>query len=212
LVLLLDEPLNALDYKLRKAMQIELKQYQRQLGITFVFVTHDQDEALSMSNRVVVMNEGRIEQIGTPREIYETPRNHFVARFVGEINILEGTVVHRAGDRLRVALEGRSLELASASWEDLQAGDPVDVLVRPEDLRVWRLDELDPDASAYAASVREVIYKGTTVDLVLRLASGRQLAASQFFNEDHEQLEFAIGEEVFVDWIPGWEVILPHES
>jgi spermidine/putrescine transport system ATP-binding protein len=212
LVLLLDEPLNALDYKLRKAMQIELKQYQRQLGITFVFVTHDQDEALSMSHRVVVMNEGRIEQIGTPREIYETPRNHFVARFVGEINILEGTVVHREANRLRVDLEGRPLEFTLTSRDDLRGGDSVDVLVRPEDLRVWRADELDSDAPVYAARVREVIYKGTTVDLVLRLASGKQLAASQFFNEDHEQLEFSIGEEVFVDWIPGWEVLLPHES
>ncbi len=212
LVLLLDEPLNALDYKLRKAMQIELIQYQRQLGITFIFVTHDQDEALSMSSRVVVMNEGRIEQTGTPREIYETPRNHFVARFVGEINIMEGTVVRREGDRLRIGLEGRTLELALPCPNEFQSGDAVDVLIRPEDLRVWRPDELASDAQTFGATVCEVIYKGTTVDLILRLSSGKQLAASQFFNEDHEQLEFAIGEEVFVDWIPGWEVILPHES
>lgn len=212
LVLLLDEPLNALDFKLRKAMQIELKQYQRQLGITFVFVTHDQDEALSMSNRVVVMNEGRIEQIGTPRDVYETPRNHFVARFVGEINILEGAVAQRKGDRLQILLEGRRVEFQAAPRLDLRQGDPVDVLVRPEDLRVWRLNELSQDASAYSARVQEVIYKGTTVDLILRLAGGKLLAASQFFNEDHEQLEFTIGEEVFVDWIPGWEVLLPHED
>lgn len=213
LVLLLDEPLNALDYKLRKAMQIELKQLQRQLGITFVFVTHDQEEALSMSNRVVVMNEGRIEQIGTPREIYEAPGNLFVGRFVGETNVLEGEVTAMDGTRMDVLLEGIPMTLAAPA-NNPSAFRPrgrVNVLVRPEDLRIRRLGEERDEPGLFPATVEEVIYKGTTVDLMVRLEDGKLLSASQFFNEDDEKLEFAMGEKLFVDWIPGWEVILPVE-
>jgi spermidine/putrescine transport system ATP-binding protein len=209
LVLLLDEPLNALDYKLRKAMQIELKQLQRRLGITFVFVTHDQEEALSMSNRVVVMGAGRIEQVGTPREIYEAPRNLFVARFVGEINVLEGQVLASDDRSLEVMVAGRVVPFARPAGLDL--GERVKVLVRPEDLRIWRLGEAEDGTRLFPATVSEVIYKGTTVDLVVRLEGGEELSASQFFNEDDEQLEFFRGEQVFVDWVPGWEVLLPHE-
>jgi spermidine/putrescine transport system ATP-binding protein len=209
LVLLLDEPLNALDYKLRKAMQIELKQLQRKLGITFVFVTHDQEEALSMSNRVVVMDAGRIEQVGTPREIYEAPRNLFVARFVGEINILEGEVVAVNGGHFEAMVEGRTIALDRPDQFDLH--DRVNLLVRPEDLRIRRQGEAAGNPGLFPATVSEVIYKGTTVDLVVRLESGRELSVSQFFNEDDEQLEFSRGELVFIDWVPGWEVVLPHE-
>lgn len=214
LVLLLDEPLNALDYKLRKAMQIELKQLQRRLGITFIFVTHDQEEALSMSNRVVVMNEGRIEQIGTPREIYEAPSNLFVARFVGEINILEGKILEVNEKRLDVFLEGRSLALNIPPHfcGRFSKEEYVNVLVRPEDLRIWRQEEFQEGVDLFPGTVEEVIYKGTTVDLIVRLKSGKPLSVSQFFNEDDDQLEFSRGEQVFVDWIPGWEVILPYES
>jgi spermidine/putrescine transport system ATP-binding protein len=212
LVLLLDEPLNALDAKLRKAMQIELMQFQRRLGITFIFVTHDQEEALSMSNRVAVMNEGRIEQIGTPRDIYEEPRNQFVARFVGEINVLEGRVSFRSGGMLNVELEGRVLRLSDTRGGRFHEGDLLQVLVRPEDIRVWRVEEVDDPARHYEATVEEVIYKGTTVDLILRLPSGHRLSASQFFNEDHDRLEFAMLEKVYIDWVPGWEVLLPHEG
>ena len=213
LVLLLDEPLNALDYKLRKAMQIELKQLQRRLGITFVFVTHDQEEALSMSNRVVVMNDGRIEQVGTPREIYEAPKNLFVGRFVGEINILEGQVTAMNGARMDVLLEGTPVTLAVPPNNRVafRPRGRVHVLVRPEDLRVWRLGEVRDESGLFPATVEEVIYKGTTVDLMIRLEDGKLLSASQFFNEDDAQLEFGLGEKLFVDWVQGWEVILPFE-
>jgi spermidine/putrescine transport system ATP-binding protein len=212
LVLLLDEPLNALDAKLRKAMQIELMQFQRRLGITFIFVTHDQEEALSMSNRVAVMNEGRIEQIGSPRDIYENPHNQFVARFVGEINVLLGRVLSRTGQILDVELEGRVLQLSDDREGRFHIGQLIQIMVRPEDLRVWRTDEVEGPSKHYEATVEEVIYKGTTVDLILRFPSGQKLSASQFFNEDHDRLEFAMMEKVFVDWIPGWEVLLPHED
>lgn len=111
-LLLLDESLSALDYKLRKQMQNELKALQRKLGITFVFVTHDQEEALTMSDRIVVMRDGRIEQDGTPREIYEEPKNLFVAGFIGEINMFNATVIERLDEqRVRANVEGRECNI-----------------------------------------------------------------------------------------------------
>ena len=217
-VLLLDEPLSALDYKLRKAMQIELKQLQRLLGITFVFVTHDQEEALSMSDRVVVLDAGRIQQIGSPRSIYETPANLFVAGFVGEINLLPARVEDVAATGLDITLEGHRMQLpvGTAIRTTPRPGEAVYVGVRPEDLRIWReievTDELRP--SLFPAVIDEVIYKGSTVDLQVRLReSGTRLATTQFFNEDDpaiSELDFATGEQVYVSWVPGWEVVLPH--
>ena len=114
LVLLLDEPLSSLDYRLRKNMQIELKQLQKQLGITFIFVTHDQEEALSMSDRVVVMHEGSLEQIGTPREVYEEPRNLHVAKFIGEANIFDTHIISADDKHLKVVIEGKEFTLKTA--------------------------------------------------------------------------------------------------
>jgi len=218
-VLLLDEPLSALDYKLRKAMQIELKQLQRQLGITFVFVTHDQEEALSMSDRIVVLDAGRIQQIGPPRSIYETPANLFVAGFVGEINLLPAQVRDVGDDGLGIAIEGHSMRLpkATAIKTVPHAGDAVYVGVRPEDLRIWREVEVTDDLrpTLFPAVIDEVIYKGSTVDLQVRLReSGTRLSTTQFFNEDDPaitELDFASGERVYVSWVPGWEVVLPHD-
>jgi len=214
-VLLLDEPLSALDYKLRKAMQLELKQLQRRLGITFIFVTHDQEEALSMSDRVAVMNAGRIEQFGTPRQIYEAPENLFVARFVGEINNLPGRVVAAAPPRYDIRLHDRVINLRSKYV--FGVGDRVNILIRPEDLRIWREDEgsVEERAALFPAAVEEVIYKGSTVDLAIRLDSGELLSTTQFFNEDDQaliNLDFREGERVFVDWVHDWETILPHEG
>ena len=216
LVLLLDESLSALDYKLRKAMQIELKQLQRQLGITFVFVTHDQEEALSMSDRVVVMNAGNIQQIGTPREVYEQPENLFVAKFVGEINTLTGMVCAVHGDgSYDIDLFGHVIDLRAR--RSFAVGAEVSVLIRPEDLRIWREGEgtVEDLADLFPGTVEEVIYKGTTVDLIVRLTETRELlSTTQFFNEDDASgslLDYRIGEPVHVDWVHGWEVILPHE-
>lgn len=210
LVLLLDEPLSSLDYRLRKTMQLELKQLQKQLGITFIFVTHDQEEALSMSDRVVVMNEGIIEQIGTPREVYEEPRTLHVAKFIGEVNIFETKIISADSKSLQVEIEGKEFTLKNR--RKYTADQDLYVLVRPEDLQVWSPSEVDDTSNMYSAMVEEVIYKGCTVDLMIRLVSGKRLAATQFFNEDDEKLDFAPGENVWVHWIPGWEVILPHEA
>ncbi|CAM4446904.1 MAG: Spermidine/putrescine import ATP-binding protein PotA [Legionellaceae bacterium] len=210
LVLLLDEPLSSLDYRLRKTMQLELKQLQKQLGITFIFVTHDQEEALSMSDRVVVMNEGIIEQIGTPREVYEEPRTLHVAKFIGEVNIFDTKIISADSKILQVEIEGKEFKLKNRG--KYTAEEELYALVRPEDLQVWSPFEVEDTSNMFSAMVEEVIYKGCTVDLMIRLVSGKRLAATQFFNEDDEKLDFAPGENVWVHWIPGWEVILPHEQ
>jgi len=209
LVLLLDEPLSSLDYRLRKLMQIELKQLQTQLGITFIFVTHDQEEALSMSDRVVVMQEGVIEQVGTPREVYENPENLRVAKFIGEVNIFETHVIKADEKQLEVHFEDQTYILKNKN--NYETGDKICVLVRPEDLQVWGNSEVKDSAGMFPAKVEQVIYKGVTVDLMLRLPSQKILSATQFFNEDDDKLDYRVGESVWIQWFPGWEVILPDE-
>lgn len=209
-VLLLDEPLSALDYRLRKTMQIELKQLQRTLGITFIFVTHDQEEALAMSDRVVVMHEGYIEQVGTPRQVYEEPQNLTVANFIGEANIFEGKVVNQIDRQVTINILDKNLPAKSS--RNFGIGEKVHVLVRPEDVRVWGQSEVEDSSQMFAGSVEEVIYKGTTVDLMVRLANNKIVAATTFFDEDDDRLEYKMSEQVWVNWTPGWEVILPHEK
>lgn len=209
LVLLLDEPLSSLDYRLRKMMQIELKQLQTQLGITFIFVTHDQEEALSMSDRVVVMQEGVIEQIGTPREVYENPENLRVAKFIGEVNIFETRILKADEKQVEVNFENQNYILKNKN--NYETGDDVCVLVRPEDIQVWGQSEVTDSTGMFPAQVEQVIYKGVTVDLTLRLPSQKILSATQFFNEDDDKLDYRVGESVWIQWFPGWEVILPDE-
>lgn len=210
LVLLLDEPLSSLDYRLRKTMQIELKQLQRKLGITFVFVTHDQEEALSMSDRVVVMHEGGIEQVGTPQQVYEEPRNLTVAQFIGEANIFDADIIAIDGKKLLVDIQG--IQRTVKYNQHASIGQKVHILVRPEDLRVLSETEVDDTHNLYPGVVEEVIYKGTTIDLMVRLTNNRLVAATKFFNEDDDRLEYAIGDNVFATWLSGWEVVLPHEA
>ena len=219
LVLLLDEPLSALDYRLRKQMQLDLKHLQRKLGITFVLVTHDQEEAFSMSDRVVVMNNGHIEQIGTPVSVYEEPRNLYVARFVGEINILDAEVVELGEGRARVRAQG--LDVFMRTSHAFRSGDRVHILLRPEDLRVETLKDLaeDPDLEdvfsrdrSIVGTVEETIYKGATYDVIVGLDAGGVITATEFFNEDDETVYFRAGDRVAVSWVEGWEVVLPHEK
>jgi len=210
-VLLLDEPLSSLDYRLRKNMQIELKQLQRKLGITFIFVTHDQEEALSMSDRVVVMEEGRIEQIGTPRQVYEEPGTLNVAKFIGEANIFAGKIIEILENK-QIIIYLLDKERKAKSNRSHYQGEDVHVLIRPEDVRVWTQDEVDNTTEMFQGHVTEVIYKGTTVDLIVRLANNETIAATEFFDEDDDRLEYKIGEQVWVNWTPGWEVILPRET
>lgn len=134
MVLLLDEPLGALDLKLRKEMQIELKKIQKEVGITFIYVTHDQEEALTMSDKIVVMNEGEIQQIGTPTDIYNEPENRFVADFIGESNILEG-IMH---DDYVVSFDGITFECVDYGFHD---NEEVDIVVRPEDIDIMSVEQ-----------------------------------------------------------------------
>ena len=211
LVLLLDEPFSALDYKLRRAMQLEIKRLQRRLGITFVFVTHDQEEAFAMSDRVVVMNQGRIEQIGTPQEIYEEPSNLYVARFVGEINILPARIMSVPGEGIYIAdISGRRFTLRTS--RPFAAGDRVNVLLRPEDIRVYAHDDERPEGPYLTGRIEETVYKGATVDISIALDSGETLSVAEFFNEDDAEISYNRGERVAVTWVDGWEVVLPYEA
>jgi len=208
-VLLLDESLSALDYKLRKQMQIELKQLQRQLGITFIFVTHDQEEALSMSDRIIVMKDGNIEQDGTPREIYEEPKNLFVAKFIGEINVFNASVVERIDDkRIRAQIEG----IASVVYYDkpVQTGEKLQVLLRPEDLRLEEIKE--SEEKGIVGHVIDRTYKGMTLDSVVELESGLRVMVSEFFNEDDPDVDHSLGQKVAVTWVESWEVVLSDEN
>lgn len=154
-VLLLDEPLSALDAKLRKDMQVELKRIQRELGITFIFVTHDQEEALSMSDTVVVMDGGRIQQIGTPQDIYNEPRNAFVADFIGDSNIVDG-----------IMLKDCSVRLAGHDFTCVDSGftarEPVDVVIRPEDV-----DIVSPEKGMLRGKVTGITFKGDYYEIIV---------------------------------------------
>ena len=165
-VLLLDEPLGALDLKLRKDMQVELKKIQQQTGITFVFVTHDQEEALSMSDTVVVMDGGVIQQIGTPTDIYNEPKNAFVADFIGESNILDGLM-----------LEAYWVKFAGHKFRCLDKGfgtnTPVDVVIRPEDI-----DVVEPDSTHITGEVTAVTFKGVHYEIIVDVAGFKWMIQS----------------------------------
>ena len=154
-VLLLDEPLGALDLKLRKDMQIELKRIQQQVGITFIYVTHDQEEALTMSDTVVVMNGGKIQQIGTPEDIYNEPKNAFVADFIGESNIIDG-IMHE--DKV-VGMYGKKFPCLDGGFAP---NEPVDVVIRPEDI-----DIVPEEQGQLTGTVTEVTFKGMHYDIIV---------------------------------------------
>jgi len=211
-VLLLDESLSALDYKLRKQMQNELKALQRKLGITFIFVTHDQEEALTMSDRIVVMRDGKIEQDGTPREIYEEPKNLFVASFIGEINIFDAEVLYRVDEhRVRANVEGRECNIYVNAEMDVQPGDKLNVLLRPEDVRVEEIHDAG-QVDGIIGYVRERNYKGMTLESTVELENGKMVLVSEFFNEDDPDVDHSLDQKMAVTWVESWEVVLANEE
>ena len=159
-VLLLDEPLGALDLKLRKEMQRELKRIQQEVGITFMYVTHDQEEALTMSDKIVVMNAGEIQQIGTPMEIYNEPVNEYVARFIGESNIVSGTMP----EDYKVRVDDRDYECRDFGF---RKDEPVDVLIRPEDMKIVK-----PEEGILRGEVKSVLFKGVHYELMVETRTG----------------------------------------
>jgi spermidine/putrescine transport system ATP-binding protein len=191
-------------------MQIELKQLQRRLGITFIFVTHDQEEALSMSDRVIVMDEGIIQQSGTPKQVYEQPANLFVARFVGEINVLKAKVTGLTDTGFISEIEGFTCEIRTRLRPE--TGTTMRILLRPEDLRVEELAlKENPEDGSIKGRVEETTYKGATLDSIIVLPSGKKLLASEFFCEEYEEFDYKLGQDVAVSWVGGWEVVLPDE-
>lgn len=175
-VLLLDEPLGALDLKLRKDMQVELKKIQQQTGITFVFVTHDQEEALSMSDTVVVMDKGIIQQIGTPQDIYNEPENAFVADFIGESNIIDGVMredflAEFAGHKFRCVDKG------------FQKDEPVDVVIRPEDI-----DVVEPDQGHLSGTVTSVNFRGVHYEIIVDVRGFKWMIQSTDFQPAGKQI------------------------
>ena len=212
-MLLLDEPLSALAAKLREQMQTELKRLQRELGITFVFVTHDQQEALSMSDRIAVMKNGVFQQIDTPIGIYESPANLFTASFIGETNLFKGKVleVNPATIKVEVVEQNDGFhpirELPRPKF-DVQVGQNVNLLLRPEDIRVYYTHEAH---EGLIGNVVDSAYKGSTLDSVIRLKNGNIVRTSEYFNEDDPNFNYKLGQEVRIDWVDGWEWILPDE-
>ncbi len=168
-LLLLDEPLGALDLKLRKEMQLELKRLQKKLGIAFVYVTHDQEEAMTMSDRIAVFNAGRIEQLGTPGEIYETPRTSFVADFIGGANIYSAEVLPAAAGRARLLIEGEhEIDVPLDEHESLPApGGRVKIAIRPERVKVFYKDELPAGALRFKAVLLDSVFLGDACQIYL---------------------------------------------
>ncbi|MBK7593748.1 MAG: ABC transporter ATP-binding protein [Gemmatimonadetes bacterium] len=196
-ILLLDEPLAALDLQLRKEMQLELKALNRRLGITFILVTHDQEEALVMSDRIAVMHAGRVEQLGTPAEIYEAPRTAFVAEFIGEANFFAGAV--EEGDTVRQQ-DGFTWRLPAGARV---RGEGVRIAVRPEWLDVHRPGESPAGENVLRGTVRETIFLGETLHVLVVLGDG-QVVRVALRNEGllTKPLPWAAGEAVEVAWHP----------
>jgi spermidine/putrescine transport system ATP-binding protein len=201
--LLLDEPLAALDLKLREAMQFELKRIQREVGITFVFVTHDQGEALTMSDRIAVMSEGRVEQIGTPEEIYNTPASLFVAGFIGSANLLPGDVVGADGDDTVVRLVCGQTVRARTN-EVRQPDAPVSVMLRPE--RLTAAVEPRPDGRSIEGTVQDVVFQGSHARIIVHLADESEVIATVVTGTDIPFLH--PGSLVHLTWEPGSALLL----
>lgn len=163
-VLLLDEPLSALDLKLRKKMQIELKHLQKKLGITFIYVTHDQDEALSMSDRIVVLNKGRIEQIGTPVEVYDYPNNLFVAKFLGETNIFKGTVEEKEPGKIKIITK-EGYEIITI-YDDFELQQKINLVIRPEDIK---LSKTERKTNCLEGVIKDLIYDGAITKVMVNV-------------------------------------------
>ena len=182
-VLLLDEPLGALDLKLRKDMQLELKKIQQQVGITFIYVTHDQEEALTMSDTIVVMDKGCIQQIGTPEDIYNEPKNAFVADFIGESNIIDGVMVR---DKL-VKMYGREFACLDGGFAE---NEPVDVVIRPEDIDIVPVDQ-----GQLVGTVTSVTFKGMQYDIIVDFRGFKWLIQTT----DHSPVGARIGVKIDPD-------------
>jgi spermidine/putrescine transport system ATP-binding protein len=207
--LLLDEPLGALDLKLRQAMQVELKRIQREVGITFIYVTHDQGEALTMSDRIAVMNEGRVEQLGSPRAIYEHPASRFVAGFIGTSNILSGDIKSVSGDRAVILGEtgdGQHIEVPLRQGLAAAIGSPVELTVRPEKIDI-KLDTADAATCRLRGTVTEVVYLGTSTNYNVLTSTGAEVTVF-VQNSNNADDVAARGQDVWLSWEPDHSYVI----
>ena len=197
-LLLLDEPLGALDLKLRRQMQIELKWIQKEVGLTFVHVTHDQEEAMTMADTIAVMNEGEIEQMGSPAELYDNPETAFVANFLGQSNLLKGTIVGQDGDNHVVDLHGQKIALAKkrshAVDNSIYAG------IRPEKFRISRLDTSVTGNVLTGGRIEDVSYIGVSTQYQVMMPWGQEVMV--FEQNDDGVAPFNVGENVNISWEP----------
>jgi spermidine/putrescine transport system ATP-binding protein len=200
-LLLLDEPLGALDLKLREEMQLELIKLQREVGVTFVFVTHSQPEALALSHRIAVMNRGRIEQLDEPSRIYSFPRNPFVADFIGNCNLLEAVVRARQDGLLRLEAAGLGEILAPAVAET-RTGDTGLLALRPEQVRISVIDAAPAGENCFPGTVRDFLYAGDVTTYQVALDNGQELAALRPNDAPGRARFFEVGDRVTVSWAP----------
>ncbi|MCB8961412.1 MAG: ABC transporter ATP-binding protein [Ardenticatenales bacterium] len=198
-VLLLDEPLGALDLKLRKAMQLELKHIQSEVGITFIYVTHDQEEAITMSDRIAVMSDGLVQQIGSPREIYEHPTNRFVADFIGETNFIVGEI--KAAGRTSV-IESKGVHMAGQSRHEFPVGKQVTLAVRPEKIHLHAGQETRQETGKVFVPgiITEMIYIGTDTRYRVDIPTGDHLFVRLQNLDSAAKEPFATGDGVLVEW------------
>jgi spermidine/putrescine transport system ATP-binding protein len=192
-VLLLDEPLGALDLKLRKQMQLELKKLQKELGITFIYVTHDQEEALTMSDRIVVMNQGKIEQVGAPEEIYKKPSTEFVADFIGETNILKAVVKDIKGNKAQLDINGKDFLIPKTN--NILSNNKVHIAIRPEKVMI----SIEPlkESFNFTGIIKQTIYIGTTTKIVIALNDGQEIVV----NDNYNILDKVSGDEnLYINW------------
>jgi len=198
--LLLDEPLGALDLKLRQAMQVELKRIQREVGITFVYVTHDQGEALTMSDRIAVMNDGLIEHLGTPRDIYERPANRFVAGFIGTSNVLTGEVSRITDGNAVVVVSPDEQVIVPAGERTMAPSSRIEITVRPEKISI-SAGRPDSAGSVLRGTVTEVVYLGTSTTFTVRTTTGADMLVFQQ-NAASSSTDAARGDSVWLSWDP----------
>jgi len=207
--LLLDEPLGALDLKLRHAMQFELKRIQREVGITFVYVTHDQEEALTMSDRIAVMSDGRVEQIGTPAEIYDNPASVFVAGFIGQANLWPATVTEHATGTTRVTALGGASLYGSCGDSTLAVGSAVTLMVRPERISISLAQPTSQTGGDQSvnATVSDLAFQGPIVRLALEAADGSPIIAN--VDPDADLPLLRPGDSVWASWTQSAACVLP---
>lgn len=201
-VLLLDEPLGALDLNLRKQMQLELKTMQKKLGITFIYITHDQEEALTMSDRIAVMHKGILEQVCPPKELYMKPKTKYVAEFIGESNIFEGVVKGENSNSYTVAIESGNI---LCSGDDFAVGEMVYVCIRPEKIRISKKAE---SGNSLPAEIKEQIFTGNIMKHIAVLSNGHEIKVADISSYN----DINIGDKVYLEWDSEDAVMIKNPS